>query len=89
VLQAGLLLAVALTLALDRALAVVLPLPLVPALAEAAPVLDLSQAPAALEPDSLAPEHPDSYLRLLAVLVPEAELARVKSTRTRVNRDRW
>ena len=38
--------------------------------------------------DSSAPEHPDSFLQLPAVLVPEAELARVKPTRTRVNRDR-
>jgi hypothetical protein len=82
VLQADLQPAIALTLALGRALAVALPPRVVPALAEAVLVLDLSQAPAALQPDSLAPGHPDSYLRLLAVLVPEAELARAKSTRT-------
>ena len=39
-------------------------------------------------PDSSALEQPDSYLPMPAVLVPEAELARVKPTRTRVNRDR-
>ena len=38
--------------------------------------------------DSSAPEHPDSYHRLPAALVPEAELVRAKPTRTRVNRDR-
>jgi hypothetical protein len=88
VLQADRQLAIALKLALGRALAVALALPVAPAVAEAVPVLDLWQAPAALQPDSSAPGHPDSYLRLLAVLVPEAELARAKSMRTRVNRDR-
>src|SRR5262245_50671023 len=40
--------------------------------------------------DSSAPEHLDSYHRLPAALVPEAEeLVQVKATRTRVNRDRW
>jgi len=39
--------------------------------------------------DSWAPEHPDSYHRLPAALVPEAELVRAKPTRTQVNRDRW
>jgi hypothetical protein len=48
-----------------------------------------SQAAAALrQPDSSVPEPLDSYLRLPAVLVPEAELVRAKPTRTRVNRDR-
>ena len=35
-------------------------------------------------PDSSAPEQPDSYHRLRAALVPEAELARAKPTRTRL-----
>jgi len=39
--------------------------------------------------DSWVPEHPDSYHRLPAALVPEAELVRAKLTRTQVNRDRW
>ena len=75
--------------ALGRALAVARPLQVVRALAEVVLVLDWSQAPAAPQPDSLAPGHLDSYLRLLAALVPEAELARAKSMRTLVNRDRW
>ena len=53
------------------------------------PAANLWQAPAALRvPDWSAPEQPDSYHRLPAVLVPEAELGRAKPTRTRVNRDR-
>ena len=41
-------------------------------------------------PDSSAPERLDSYLQLPAELVPEAEaeLARAKPTRTRLQRDR-
>ena len=39
--------------------------------------------------DSSVPEQPDSYLRLPAALVPQAELVQIKPTRTRVNRDRW
>ena len=42
-----------------------------------------------LPPDSSAPAHRDSCPRLPAVLVPEAELAQTKPTRTRVKRDRW
>ena len=34
--------------------------------------------------DSSAPEHRDSYHQLRAALVPEAELARAKPTRTRL-----
>ena len=70
-------------------LVVVLPLPVVPEAALAAPAADLCQAAAAPRlRDSPAPEHPDSYHRLPAVLVPEAELALAKPTRTQVNRDR-
>ena len=55
----------------------------------AVPALSLWQAVAALrQPDSSVPEPLDSYLRLPAVLVPEAELVRARPTRTRVNRDR-
>ena len=57
--------------------------------AVAVPAQDSSQAAAALRlPDSLVPEPLDSYHRLPAALLPEAELARAKPTRTRVNRDR-
>ena len=64
-------------------------LPVAPAPVAAVLVLDLWQAVAErLLLDSSAPEQPDSYLRLRAVPVPEAELARTKSTRTRVKRDR-
>ena len=45
-------------------------------------------AAALLPPDSWVPEPLDSYLRLPAALLPEAELVRAKPTRTRVNRDR-
>jgi hypothetical protein len=80
VLQAGL------QLALGPALPVA---PVAPAPVAAVLVLDLWQAVAErLLLDSSAPEQPDSYLRLRAVPVPEAELARTKSTRTRVKRDR-
>ena len=60
-------------------------------LAVAAAVLarDLWQEVAELlPPDSSAPAHPDSFHRLPAALVPEAELAQTKPTRTRVKRDR-
>jgi hypothetical protein len=67
-------------------LEVVLPLRVLPeAAAVAAPAPGLWQAAAAPRlPDSSAPEHPDSYHRLPAALVPEAELARAKPTRTRL-----
>jgi hypothetical protein len=53
--------------------------------AVAVPAANWWQAPAALRvPDLSAPEQPDSYHRLSAVLVLEAELARVKSTPTRL-----
>ena len=55
----------------------------------AVPAPSSSQGAAALrQPDSSALEQPDSYRRLPAALVLEAELARAKPTRTRVNRDR-
>ena len=41
-----------------------------------------------LPPDSSAPAHPDSCRRLPAALVPEAELAQTKPTRTRVKTGR-
>ena len=57
--------------------------------AVAVPAPSSSQAAAALrQPDSSVPEPLDSYLRLPAVLVPEAELVRAKPTRTRVSTDR-
>jgi hypothetical protein len=57
--------------------------------AVAVPAPSSSQAAAALrQPDSSVPEPLDSYLRLPAALVPEAELVRAKPTRTRVNRDK-
>ena len=67
-------------------LEVVLPLRVLPA---AAAVADLApglwQAVAVPRlPDSSAPEHPDSYHQLRAALVPEAELALAKPTRTRL-----
>ena len=74
-------------------LEVVLPLRVLPeAAAVAAPAASSSQAvavPAQLAaaprlPDSSAPEQPDSYHRLPAALVPEAELARAKPTPTRL-----
>ena len=53
--------------------------------AVAVPALSLWQAAAAPQlPGSSAPEHPDSYHRLPAALVPEAELALAKPTRTRL-----
>ena len=59
------------------------------AAAVAAPVANLWQEAAGLRlPDSPAPEPRDSYHRLPAALVPEAELARAKPTRTRLQRDR-
>ena len=58
-------------------------------LVPAVPARGLSQAAVLLPQDSSEPEHLDSYLRLRAALVPEAELVRAKPTRTRVNRDRW
>ena len=70
-------------------LAVVLLLQVVPEEELAAPAADLWQAAAVLRlPDSSAPEQPDPYHRLPAALVPEAELARAKPTRTRLLRDR-
>ena len=66
-------------------LAVALPLRVLPEEAVAAPAADLWQAAAAPRlPDSSAPEHPDSYHRLRAALVPDAELALAKPTRTRL-----
>ena len=60
------------------------------AVAVAAPGAGSSRAVAALlVPDSWVLEPLDSYLRLPAALVPEAELVRAKPTRTRVNRDRY
>ena len=57
--------------------------------AVAVPAPSSSQAVAALrQPDSSVPEPLDSYLRLPAALLPEAELGRAKPTRTRVNIDR-
>jgi len=57
--------------------------------AVAVPAPSSSQAAAALrQPDSSVPEPLDSYLRLPAALLPEAELGRAKPTRTRVNIDR-
>jgi len=51
----------------------------------AAPAPGSSQAAAVpRRPDSSAPEQPGSYHRLPAALVPEAELARAKPTRTRL-----
>jgi len=53
--------------------------------AVAVPAQDSSQAAAALrQRDSLVPEPLDSYLQLRAALVPEAELAQAKPTRTRL-----
>ena len=73
-------------------LEVVLPLRVLleEAVAVAAPAASLWQAAAVPRlPGSSAPEHPDSYHRLPAALVPEAEeLVQVKATRTRVNRDK-
>ena len=70
-------------------LAVVLPLRVLP---EEAAVADLapssSQVVAVPAQPAAALRQPDSYLRLPAVLVPEAELVRAKPTRTRVKRDR-
>ena len=85
-LQVGLLLEVVL-------LEVVLPRRvLLAAVAVAAPAPGSSQALAVPAPSSsqaaAALRQPDSYLRLPAVLVPEAELVRAKPTRTRVNIDR-
>ena len=66
-------------------LAVVLLLLVVPEAALAPPAADLWQVAAAPRlPDSWAPEQPDSYPRLRAALVPEAELALAKPTRTRL-----
>ena len=57
--------------------------------AVAVPAPSSSQAAAALrQPDSSVPEPQDSYLRLPAALLPEAELGRAKPTPTRVNIDR-
>ena len=56
-----------------------------PAAGAAGLARDLLQAVAVLPlPDWSAPAQPDSYPRLPAVLVPEAELARAKPTRTRL-----
>jgi len=58
---------------------------LLAAVAVAAPAPGSSQAAAALrQPDSSVPEPLDSYLRLPAALVPEAELVREKLRRTRL-----
>jgi len=66
-------------------LVVVLPLRVLPEEVVAAPAAGLWQAAAVPRlPDSSAPEHLDSYHRLLAALVPEAELALAKPTRTRL-----
>jgi len=66
-------------------LEVVLPLRVLLAAAVAGPAPGSWQAVAALRlPDSSAPEQPDSYHRLPAALVPEAELARAKPTPTRL-----
>ena len=75
-----------LALQVDLLLEVVLPLPALPAEeAVVAPAADSWQAAAVPQlRDSSAPEQPDSYPRLPAVLVPEAELARAKPTRTRL-----
>ena len=83
-------------LQVDLQLEVVLPLRVLPEEAVADPAASLSQvvadqaqqAAALRQPDSSAPEQPDSYHRLPAALVPEAELARAKPTRTRLQRDR-
>ena len=70
-------------------LEVVLPLRVLPAAAVAGPAPNLWQELAAPRlPDSSAPEQRDSYHRLPAALVPEAELARAKPMRTRLQRDR-
>ena len=58
------------------------------AAAVAAPAASSSQVVAVPAQPAAALRQPDSYLRLPAVLVPEAELVRAKPTRTRVNRDR-
>jgi len=87
-LQVGLLLEVVLPRRVLLAAAVAAPAP-GSSQAVAVPAPSSSQAAAALrQPDSSVPEPLDSYLRLPAVLVPEAELVRAKPTRTRVNRDR-
>jgi len=66
-------------------LVVVLPLRVVREAALVAPAARLWQALAAPRLlDSSAPEHPDSYHRLPAALVPEAELARAKPTQTQL-----
>ena len=58
---------------------------LLAAVAVAAPAPSSSQAAAALrQPDSSVPEPLDLYHRLPAALLPEAELARAKPTRTRL-----
>ena len=64
----------------------VLPLRVLPAAAAVAdPAPGLWQAVAVPRlPDSSAPEHPDSYHRLPAVLALEAELALAKPSRTRL-----
>jgi hypothetical protein len=60
-----------------------------PAASSSQVLADPAQPVAALRPpDSSAPEQPDSYHRLPAALVPEAELVRAKPTRTRLQRDR-
>ncbi len=70
-------------------LEVVLPLRVLPeAAAVAAPAASSSQVVAVPAQPAAALRQPDSYLRLPAVLVPEAELVRAKPTRTRVNIDR-
>ena len=63
----------------------VLPLRVLPAaaVADLAPGLWQAVAVPRLR-DSSAPEHRDSYHQLRAALVPEAELARAKPTRTRL-----
>ncbi|HMH07690.1 MAG TPA: hypothetical protein VK579_13505, partial [Terriglobales bacterium] len=83
-LQVGLLLEVVLPLPVLLAAVVAAPAP-GSSQVVAVPALSSSQAAAALrQPDSSVPEPLDSYLRLPAALVPEAELVRAKLTRTRV-----
>ena len=91
VLQVGLL------LELVRREVVLPPRVLLAAVAVAAPAASSSQVVAVPArrvavprlQDSWVLEHPDSYHRLPAALVQEAELVRAKPTRTQVNRDKW
>ena len=76
-------------LQVDLLLELVLPRRVLLAAAVAAPAEGSSQVVAVPAQLAAALRQPDSYLRLPAVLVPEAELVRAKPTRTRVNIDRW